>query len=119
MQTWPLPLWTSWRSRTVQGVMFVGDAGSFINAITGGGIYTAMVTGQLAAQQALHVIDGTTPDQPYDMAWHPAVGKSLRTAHLIQRYVAPSALLFDTVLAIASLKPVRHPLLKALSGEHY
>src|SRR5260221_9555990 len=119
IQTWPLPIWTGWQSRTAKGVLFVGDAGSFINAITGGGIYTAMVTGQLAAYHALDRLDGTSEHPAFDMAWQPAVGKSLRTARLLQHRIAPSAFLFNSVFSITTFPPIKATMLRALSGEHY
>lgn len=118
-QTWPLPLWTEWQPRTAKGVLFVGDAGSFINAITGGGIYTAMMTGVYAAQHVLDLLDGTNCYPAYDVAWKPEIGKSLRNAHLIQKYIAPSAFLFNTIFAITRFPPIKPTLLRALSGEHY
>jgi menaquinone-9 beta-reductase len=118
-QTWPLPLWTAPQPRTKKGVMFVGDAGAFVNAITGGGIYPAMMTGLYAAQHALDVLDGTERYPTYEVAWKPEIGKSLHTAHLIQRYVAPSALILNSILTVTGFSPFKQPILRALSGEHY
>jgi geranylgeranyl reductase family protein len=118
-QTWPLPFWSAPQSRQAKGVLFVGDAGSFINAITGGGIYTAMVTGQLAAQHALALLDGTGQNSDYDAACQAAVAPSLRTAWRLQHYFVPSALLFNAVFAITNFPPIKETMLRALSGEHY
>ena len=119
IQTWSLPLWTDWQPRNAKGVLFVGDAGSFINAITGGGIYTAMMTGMYAAQHVLDLLDGTNCYPSYDMAWRPEIGTSLRNAHLIQKHVASNAFLFNSILALTNFPPIKPTLLRTLSGEHY
>ena len=119
VQTWPLPLWTDWQPRVKKGVLFVGDAGAFVNAITGGGIYPAMMTGMYAAQHTLDVLDNTQRYPSYETAWKPEIGKSLRNARFIQKYVAPSSLMFNVILGITRFPPIKHTTLRALSGEHY
>jgi flavin-dependent dehydrogenase len=114
-----LPFWNDWQPRNAKGVLFVGDAGSFINAITGGGIYPAMMTGMYAAQHMLDMLDNTNCYPAYDVAWHPEIGISLRNARLIQKYIAPSAFWFNAILAITTFPPIKPTLLRALSGEHY
>ena len=119
VQTWPLPIWVSGETRKINGVLLVGDAGRFINAITGGGIYTAMMTGMLAAQHSLDVLDGTNHYPEYDSAWRPSMGSSLARARFLQHRIAPSAFLFNTIFAITTFPPIKASMLRALSGEHY
>ncbi|MBX3082056.1 MAG: geranylgeranyl reductase family protein [Anaerolineae bacterium] len=118
-QTWQLPLFTDKQVRHVPGMMFVGDAGQFVNAITGGGIYPAMLTGRAAAQTALEVLDGTATEAAYEPRWQQAVGGSLGTAWLIKQYVASNAAVFNGIFWLATLPVLRAPVLRAMSGEHY
>lgn len=119
VQTWPLPLWTAPHSRIDKGVLFVGDAGQFINAITGGGIYPAMLTGRAAARRAIDLLDGSQNSPDYDTAWQSEVGHSLRRARLAQRYIISSRWLFNGLLAFSSIPKLKSRALRALSGEHY
>ncbi|MEP7287587.1 MAG: geranylgeranyl reductase family protein [Chloroflexota bacterium] len=118
-QTWPLPIWTTWKNRTVKGVLFVGDAGRFINAITGGGIYPAMMTGLYAAQHALDLLDSTRHYPDFDTAWRPEIGTSLRNARILQHRVAPYPFLFNSLFSITNFPPIKATMLRTLSGEHY
>jgi geranylgeranyl reductase family protein len=119
VQTWPLPLWTNAETRKVKGVLLVGDAGRFINAITGGGIYTAMMTGLFAAQHAIDLLDNTDSHIDYDTAWRAELSRSLAQARFIQTRIAPSPFLFNSVFTITSFPPIKTTMLRALSGEHY
>ncbi len=116
-KSWPLPIYTSSESRTTAGVLFVGDEGHFTNALTGGGIYTAMLTGRAAARQAVNLLDGKAMD--YDAAWRSAVGTDLQRGRMVQQHVAGNARLFDAFLAAASAPLLRYPLMKAIAGDHY
>ena len=118
-QSWQLPLYTDKRLRHMPGMMFVGDAGQFINAITGGGIYPAMLTGQAAAQTALEILDGTATEAAYEPRWQQAVGGSLGRAWLIKQYIAANAAMFNGLFWLATLPVLRAPVLRAMSGEHY
>ncbi len=45
-----LPLGASSGKRTDDGLMLIGDAAGFVNPLTGGGIYNAILSGIKAAQ---------------------------------------------------------------------
>ena len=83
------PLSRAWH----EGVLFAGDAGGFVNAITAEGIYYAMVSGELAGQAiaAAHrrgAVSGAGP--LYERAWQAELGTELRDAVLVQRYLFSS-----------------------------
>jgi geranylgeranyl reductase family protein len=74
-------------------VLFVGDAGGFVNAITAEGIYYAMVSGELAARaivstpRAAEVGDA---GRMYDRLWRREMGPELADAVRVQRYLFSS-----------------------------
>jgi geranylgeranyl reductase family protein len=72
-------------------VLFAGDAGGFVNAITAEGIYYAMVSGELAGR-ALTAVggDGVAAGPVYDRLWRRELGAELDDAVLIQRYLFSS-----------------------------
>jgi geranylgeranyl reductase family protein len=80
------PLRRTWAGR----VLFAGDAGGFVNAITAEGIYYAMVSGELAAQAVAQARKGGRPDaigRRYERLWRKELGSELRDATLLQRYL--------------------------------
>ena len=80
------PLERAWHGR----VLFAGDAGGFVNAITAEGIYYAMVSGELAARA---LVDQRGTDRPaangrlYERLWRSELGAELGDATLLQRYL--------------------------------
>ena len=87
-------------------MLFAGDAGGFVNAITAEGIYYAMVSGELAGAAAatcgLDANSQAPKAQPrastavrpasvmgrtYDRFWRREIGAELSDAVLIQRYL--------------------------------
>jgi flavin-dependent dehydrogenase len=77
--------------RTAHGrVLFAGDAGGFVNAITAEGIYYAMVSGQIAGEAAAAAVRRHAPaaaGRAYERAWKKEIGAELRDAVLVQRYL--------------------------------
>jgi len=77
--------------RTFAGrVLFAGDAGGFVNAITAEGIYYAMVSGELAAQAVTSAKPGERTEsigRRYERSWRAELGAELRDATLLQRYL--------------------------------
>lgn len=122
VKTWPLPLWSSNESRVQKGAFLVGDAGCFIDPLTGGGIYPAMITGQFAAMQTHRILDGVSPQiayADYDIAWRRRIGWALRRADLVQRFVASRSRVFNGIFTFAEAAPsLKGKLLNALAGEH-
>jgi geranylgeranyl reductase family protein len=82
------PLRKSWHER----VLFAGDAGGFVNAITAEGIYYAMVSGELAGR-AVAMTSSDRRDAPgltYERLWRAEIGAELSDAVLVQRYLFAS-----------------------------
>ncbi len=117
IKTWPLPIYIRNSSRTLPGVFLVGDEGHFTNALTGGGIYSAMLSGQVAARQALKLLAERPAD--YDAAWNRAVGADLRRGRFVQKNIAARPLLFDGLIRIGSHPLLRYRIMKAIAGDHY
>jgi len=74
------------------GLMIVGDAARVVDPLTGGGIYNAMYTGDLAAKVAIEAIGkGDTSKaalMPYDTTWRDAkVGKTIARNYHIKEYL--------------------------------
>jgi geranylgeranyl reductase family protein len=73
-------------------VLFAGDAGGFVHAITAEGIYYAMVTGELAGR----AIAEAGPEHAraaaarYDATWRTEIGAELTDAVRVQRYLFSS-----------------------------
>lgn len=117
VKTWSLPLYTSNESRIFPGVLMVGDEGRFVNALTGGGIYSAMVTGREAALQAIKLLEGHPSD--YDRAWREQLDTSLKRGRFVQRHLASRPALFDGLFALCGHPLLKHRFLKAIAGDHY
>lgn len=79
------PLAETWSGH----VLFAGDAGGFVNAITAEGIYYAMVSGELAGQAVAAVRDGS-PGPVYQRRWRREIGAELQDAVFVQRYLFAS-----------------------------
>ncbi|MDD1676722.1 MAG: NAD(P)/FAD-dependent oxidoreductase [Methanomicrobiales archaeon] len=73
------------------GLLIVGDAARVVDPLTGGGIFNAMYTGQLAADVAAGAIaEGNTLKErlmPYDTTWRCAkLGKNLERNYKIKEF---------------------------------
>jgi geranylgeranyl reductase family protein len=81
------PLRPAYRGR----VLFAGDAGGFVNAITAEGIYYAMVSGELAGRAlAIGRDRGVDAGPVYERLWRAEIGTELDDAVLFQRYLFSS-----------------------------
>jgi digeranylgeranylglycerophospholipid reductase len=74
------------------GLMLVGDAARVVDPLTGGGIYNAMFTGQLAANVAVDCITKGDVSKkalmPYDNSWRASkMGKSIERNYHIKEYL--------------------------------
>ena len=76
------PMSETWAGR----VLFTGDAGGFVNAITAEGIYYAMVSGELAGR-AVSAAGQASAGPGYQRLWQREIGAELRDAVLVQRYL--------------------------------
>jgi geranylgeranyl reductase family protein len=94
--------------RTVaERVLVCGDAGGFVNAYTGEGIYFAMVTGQHAAQTAAAALArgecSAAALAGYQAAWEAEVGEELHDSLRIQRRLFARPALADAVIRAAAI----------------
>lgn len=82
------PLRTAWHGR----VLFAGDAGGFVHAVTAEGIYYAMVSGELAGQAVVDAVTSRRADAGplYERRWRAELGAELSEAVLVQRYLFSS-----------------------------
>ena len=67
-------------------VLFVGDAGGFVNAFTAEGIYYAMISGELAATAIMRA-PAARAGRAFNTLWRTELGAELRDAVLIQRFL--------------------------------
>jgi geranylgeranyl reductase family protein len=95
------PLARTWTER----VLLVGDAGGFVNAYTGEGIYYAMVTGRHAGEVAADVVTGhaTTRLADYETRWRAEIGDELADSVRVQRRLFANPALADQVIRAAAL----------------
>jgi geranylgeranyl reductase family protein len=104
-----LPLGGPLARTYADGVLVTGDAGGFVNAYTGEGIYYAMVTGQLAGEIAARAI--TADDvcaarlAEYQVAWRREIGEELADSLRIQRRLFAHPRLVDRVIRAAASDP--------------
>jgi len=111
------PLPRAWHGR----VLFAGDAGGFVNAITAEGIYYAMVSGELAGEALARAKGSSSPDAPgraYDRLWRAELGAELSDAVLIQRYLFSSHARVERIIrGAASLPALTDLILTYVTGD--
>jgi len=95
-------------TRTVADrVLLCGDAGGFVNAYTGEGIYYAMVTGRHAGEVAADALvygdAGATRLAEYERRWREEIGDELADSVRIQRRLFNNPALADAIIRAAAL----------------
>jgi flavin-dependent dehydrogenase len=97
------PLARTYAERT----LVCGDAGGFVNAYTGEGIYYAMVTGRHAGETAAEALAAgdlsTARLAAYEARWRAEIGEELADSLRIQRRLFASPALADAVITAAAL----------------
>jgi geranylgeranyl reductase family protein len=79
------------RSRVLPGMVFVGDAGGFVNPATGGGIATALITGRIAGEVVHAALDAGTKGAmdrvvaQFDQRWYEEVLPDLQRGYMLQQ----------------------------------
>ncbi len=69
-------------------VLFIGDAGGFVNGFTAEGIFYSMASGELAASAIAETRSQPEASGPrFQKAWRREMGAELRDSVLIQRYL--------------------------------
>ena len=101
-----LPLGGPLARTYADGLLVCGDAGGFVNAYTGEGIYFAMVTGEHAAATAARALahgDLTSAGlSGYQAAWQAEVGEELRDSVRIQGRLFANPALADAIIGAAA-----------------
>jgi geranylgeranyl reductase family protein len=114
-----LPLGGPLARTYADGVLVAGDAGGFVNAYTGEGIYHAMVTGELAGEAAARALaaDDTSAAAlaRYQVAWQREIGEELADSLRIQRRLFARPRLVDRVIRAAAADPELCRLLAAVA----
>ncbi|HET6463594.1 MAG TPA: geranylgeranyl reductase family protein [Candidatus Krumholzibacteria bacterium] len=100
--TWQLPYATpSSGARAAGGVLFAGDAGRFIDSMTGEGIHHAVATAAIAADVVHEALDA--PHRAvelladYDRRCDAAIGGLIRRSYRAQKYVASHPALLEAL----------------------
>ena len=88
-------------------VLLCGDAGGFVNAYTGEGIYYAMVTGrhagEVAADAIVHGDARAARLEEYERRWRKEIGDELADSVRIQRRLFNNPALADAIIRAAAL----------------
>jgi len=102
-----LPLGGPLRRTYAERMLVCGDAGGFVNAYTGEGIYYAMVTGRHAGEVAADVVasgDGSAARlADYEARWRAEIGDELADSVRIQRRLFANPALADAIIRAAAL----------------
>jgi geranylgeranyl reductase family protein len=114
-----LPLGGPLARTYADGVLVAGDAGGFVNAYTGEGIYHAMVAGQLAGEVAARALaEGDVSAArlaEYQVAWQREIGEELADSLRIQRRLFNHPWLVDRVIRAAAVDPALSRLFAAVA----
>jgi flavin-dependent dehydrogenase len=92
-------------SRSVDGVLLVGDAGYFVDSVTGEGIHNAVVSAAIAAEVADEAL--ASPDRAaqilstFDDRCDRAIGLLIRRSYRAQKWVVSHPLMLETLFVAA------------------
>jgi menaquinone-9 beta-reductase len=88
----PLPAGPARSTRVRDGVLLAGDAGAFVNPLTGGGIFNALASGKLAARVGAGCLKrndcSAAALREYDVGWSRLLGSSFYYSGLLMRLLA-------------------------------
>jgi digeranylgeranylglycerophospholipid reductase len=91
-------------------VIAVGDAGGMVMPTNGGGISTAMITGQIAGQTAADHVQKGTPLSEYEKRWKQIIGNEIQVSTKLRRladHFMGNDFLFDLMLRILGTKGIK------------
>lgn len=102
-----LPLGAKKLTISGDGFILAGDAASLIDPISGDGIGNAVLSGRLAAEQAVKCFQQNNFTSSfigqYDDLLRKAIGKELRTHYYARRVLARAPILLDAVFSICQM----------------
>ena len=114
LRAWPLPLGSFHGRRGRGNVLLTGDAGSFVDPLTGEGIYYALKSGQLAAEaagRAMDADDELRATNIYEKLWRKEFQfHDFRVGYTLQSLLNHEYIL-ESLARIASKKQIRADLL--------
>jgi len=114
LKAWPLPFGSFQGNRSQGNVLLVGDAASFVDPLSGEGIYYAIKSGQFAAEaiiESLEENDSSKAGALYEMLWKKAFEFDEFSVGYIIQTMLNSRFLMETLLQFASKKQSRADLL--------
>ncbi len=88
-------------------VMAVGDAAGMVMPTNGGGIQTAMITGQLAGEAAVRYLEEKVPLSSYEEAWKDQIGVEMENSKRMRQAsdrLMGHGFVFDLMLRIIGTK---------------
>ena len=91
-------------------VLAVGDAAGMVMPTNGGGISTAMISGEIAGQSAADHVQKGTPLSEYETRWKQAIGNEMKVSTELRRLAdhgMSSDLLFDLMLFLLGTKGIK------------
>ena len=100
------PLPTTWAGQ----VMAVGDAAGMVMPTNGGGIATAMITGQIAGQIAADHLQKGLPISAYQNRWTAVMGKEMHVSTRLRRladHFMGNDFIFDALLHVLRTKGIK------------
>ena len=113
-----LPLGSKIGNISGANFMLTGDAASLIDPISGDGIGNAMLSGKLAAEQAIRCFEhndfSASWMQQYDTTVNKALGKELKTRFRAQRVLSGMPFLLDLVFMAGKNKALKKIIQKGL-----
>lgn len=96
LKSWQIPLFSFDTQRVFPGAILVGDAGNFVNQITGDGIYEALFTGKAAATTVIRALEqgkiSVAILSIFDNLWRNQLGKRFQEADTLNNLatIAPN-----------------------------
>ncbi|NWF94751.1 MAG: NAD(P)/FAD-dependent oxidoreductase [Candidatus Thorarchaeota archaeon] len=98
-----VPLKGPIKNTITKRVMLVGDAGGFVSAATGEGIYYAIASGQMAAQTAADIIHGqASGTHEYQTRWKNTIGRQLDVSNFLAGLLFNSEKNMELVIQMAA-----------------
>ena len=114
LKAWPLPFGSFRGMRSQRNVLLAGDAGSFVDPLSGEGIFYALKSGQFAADaivKALAENDRAQAGALYEKLWRKAFEFDEFSVGYFLQTMLNSRFLMETLLQFASKKQSRADLL--------
>ncbi|NTW53440.1 MAG: geranylgeranyl reductase family protein [Chlorobaculum sp.] len=114
LKSWPLPFGSFAGRRGRGNVLLVGDAGSFIDPITGEGIYYALKTGRYAAEAVAHALernDESAALTRYEQLWRGEFSNRVYLPGYAFQHFMNNAWFVDTFMRYTARKQHRADLL--------